>query len=311
MGIELQSVLKPLRDLRGSLRDLSKDPAPEEVHKLRTRARHVEAIAAAAAAWEPNEKKELRQLLKSIKAVRKAAGAVRDMDVLTANVLGLVQNAPSGPLARLVEHLRSSRRAYANALHRVGDCKRKTVRRGLKEHSLRIERAFAHGKGGASRNDRSRNGRSGNGASRSGGSKNDESRDGTSGAARVVESEDAVRALVVKLERELGGGPGMNERTLHPFRLKAKKLRSILQLFAESDAGFVAALGKVNSRIGEWHDWQHLKEIAEKMPDAQQDPAMLRHIGRMVKNRLKLALTGCHTLRNTYLRTIPVRKKAA
>ena len=47
MAGELERVRKALRELSKSLKSLPGDPAPKEVHKLRTATRRVEAIAAA------------------------------------------------------------------------------------------------------------------------------------------------------------------------------------------------------------------------------------------------------------------------
>ena len=79
---ELERVQKALRELGKSLKSLPANPAPKEVHKLRTAARRVEAIAGA---LPEAEGKASRRLVKSIEPLRKAAGGVRDMDVLAAN----------------------------------------------------------------------------------------------------------------------------------------------------------------------------------------------------------------------------------
>jgi CHAD domain-containing protein len=46
----------------------------------------------------------MRRLLKSMKPVRKAAGVVRDMDVLVADALTLPNAAKNESVVRLVEH---------------------------------------------------------------------------------------------------------------------------------------------------------------------------------------------------------------
>lgn len=45
--MDLDHIEKPLRTLRKLLKTLPEDPAPAEVHKLRTRARRIEAVARA------------------------------------------------------------------------------------------------------------------------------------------------------------------------------------------------------------------------------------------------------------------------
>ena len=79
MADELERVRKALRELGKSLESLNGDSAPEDVHKLRTASRRVEAIAGVLGAADG---KKSRRLVKAIEPVRKAAGGVRDMDVL-------------------------------------------------------------------------------------------------------------------------------------------------------------------------------------------------------------------------------------
>jgi CHAD domain-containing protein len=268
MGIEVERVQEPLRRLRKALRKLSDDPTPDEVHRLRTLTRRVEAISSA---WEPGEAKLLRRLLDSIRPVRKAAGRVRDMDVLAANAPSLVHGSGSGSLARLAENLRSARRAYANALLRATNRQRKAACESLDEFSRRARAAFGRGKADAGK------------------------------------AEGALRSAAVRLAIELGRWPALNESNLHDFRIAAKRLRAILQLFVDSDAGLVEALGKANARIGDWHDWQHLKEIAEGIPGEPLDRALMTQIGRMVRSRLRLAMAACNALRKRYLHGAPRR----
>ena len=278
MATRLQRVEKPLRDLRKALKNLSKDPQPEEVHDLRTRARRVEAIAAA---WTPGEGKLARRLVQSIKPLRKTAGAVRDMDVLTANVLNLPRGSGSGSLARLVENLGSARRAYANALLREAGRRRKAACRSLEEYSRMLRSAIGRNKAAPA------------------------------DSAPASPPEMALRAAAASLARRLGRWPELDERNLHLFRIKVKELRSILQLFKDSDAALVEALGVTNARIGDWHDWQHLKEIAKNIPGEPLERALLGRIDRTAKRKLRQALATANALRGTYLHAATRQAKGA
>jgi CHAD domain-containing protein len=267
MAIELERLEKPLRQLRKSLKRLKKDPPPEEVHKLRTRARQIEAIAPA---LTPNEGRKTRRLLKSIKPVRKAAGTVRDMDVLTGNALSLPKNSHSESLVRLIEHLGNTRQESAGTLLQTVGQQRKSARQVLKQYAKLVEASF-NGKRAAS------NGH----------------------AARPARS---VRSAVDALTAELSRWPALREGNIHPFRLKVKELRSILQLFPNSDAGLVTALGKVKDQIGEWHDWQQLAGFARTALDAQEDQALLAQIDQTEKQKLAQALASSNALRRRYLK---------
>jgi CHAD domain-containing protein len=111
--IEPDQVEKPLRKLRKMLDDFSADPRPEDVHALRTHARRVEA---AIAALVPARSKEPRRVLKLLTPVRKAAGKVRDMDVLIEDALTLKNVQRAEGLVRLVEHLGKMRAKNAKRL---------------------------------------------------------------------------------------------------------------------------------------------------------------------------------------------------
>ncbi len=272
MAIELERLQKPLRDLRKSLKRLKKDPPPEEVHKLRTRARHIEAIAPA---LTPAEGKKTRRLLKSIKPVRKAAGSVRDMDVLTGNALSLPKNAHSASLARLIEKLGTTREESAGDLLETVSEQRKSARQILKQYS-KLVAASLNGK------------RSGSKRSRS-----------CSGSAQPARN---VQAAIHDLTAELSRWPALAETNIHPFRLKVKELRSILQLVPRSDAGFVSALGSVKEKIGDWHDWQQLAGFARASLDAVRDTALLAQIDAMEEKKLQAALAAANTLRRRYLK---------
>lgn len=95
------------------LDDFSADPRPEDVHALRTHARRLEA---AIEALVPARSKEPRRVLKLLTPVRKAAGKVRDMDVLIEDALTLKDVQSAEGLVRLVEHLGEMRAKNAKRL---------------------------------------------------------------------------------------------------------------------------------------------------------------------------------------------------
>jgi CHAD domain-containing protein len=130
--IEPDHVEKPLRKLRKMLDTFPANPRPEEVHALRTHTRRLEATIAALA----NEhSKEPRRVLKLITPVRRAAGRVRDMDVLIEDVLTLEENQRGEGLVRLVEHLGSMRSKNAKKLRDAVSKRRRKTRTHLKELS--------------------------------------------------------------------------------------------------------------------------------------------------------------------------------
>ena len=110
MAEELERARKAVRELSKTLKSLPKDPPPGEVHKLRTTTRRVEAIVSVLAQVEG---KESRRLLKSIEPIRKAAGGVREMDVMIGNARKLARHAEGDSLTRLMEQLQIARQQNA------------------------------------------------------------------------------------------------------------------------------------------------------------------------------------------------------
>lgn len=269
MAIAFDRVQKPLRQLRKLLKNLQADPPAEEVHKLRTRSRQIEAIAAA---LSPAGEKLTRRLLKSIKPLRKAAGSVRDMDVLAAKARALPrepgQNSHQEALARLVEHLESSRKESAAELVTAFGRQRKTARQNLKLYAKQLE----CGKDSDS-----------------------------------LAREQQIQAAAAQLAAELSRWPALSARNLHSFRLNVKELRSILQLLSNSDHAFVEALGTVKEQIGDWHDWQQLAMAATEALHAQQDRALLSAIKEIVRQKLREALAAANALQER--RVQPAAKK--
>ena len=113
MADELERARKACAGAQQNAQEPARRSAAQEVHKLRTATRRVEAIAAALAQLES---KESRRLLKSIEPIRKAAGGVREMDVLLANARRLARTSAGDSLTRLVEHLQIARQQNADVL---------------------------------------------------------------------------------------------------------------------------------------------------------------------------------------------------
>ena len=135
MQLEPRQVKKPIRELRRSLRDLPANPPKRAVHNLRTRSRRIEAIGAALL---PRNGECARQLFKTIKPLRRAAGDVRDMDVLEANVRLLLRRTHDPSFQQLLAHLKMMREESAHELADKLAQDRRSVRRRLKRLSKDI-----------------------------------------------------------------------------------------------------------------------------------------------------------------------------
>jgi len=268
MADELERVRKALRELGKSLQSLSGDSAPKDVHKLRTASRRVEAIAGV---LEAAGGKKSRRLVKSIEPVRKAAGGVRDMDVLLADARKLARYSDGESLNHLVEHLETARQQNAGELQHALHRRRKAVLEDLKEYSRFVasvaKRAQSTSRFGADAN----------------------------------QSQEKIHSSAANVMRELGDWKPLDADNLHEFRLKVKHLRYTLQLDAQANASLVEALGDVQRRIGDWHDWHQLEEIAREVLVLDEDRALLDRIGETVKRRFNRALASANALRGKYL----------
>ena len=58
-------------------------------------------------------------------------------------------------------------------------------------------------------------------------------------------------------------------------------------------------------RIGDWHDWHQLEQIARQVLLLEEDRALLDRIGETVKRRFDRALAAANALRGKYLNIPP------
>ncbi len=137
MELDTRHVQKPLRKLRKQLNAFPANPRPEDVHSLRTQTRRLEA---AVAAMLLNREKPSRRLLKLITPVRKAAGEVRDMDVLIGHVLTLSDDHGREALVRLVEYLSKMRARNARKLQDVIRRQKQQIDKRLKQSSKLLKK---------------------------------------------------------------------------------------------------------------------------------------------------------------------------
>jgi CHAD domain-containing protein len=273
MSGELERVRKALRELGKSLESVPGDLAPENVHKLRTSSRRVEAIATV---LEFAAQKKSRRLVKSIAPLRKAAGGVRDMDVLAANARKLARYCAGESLTHLLAHLDTAREQNARELQHAMHRRRKAALEALKHCSRLVQSAL----------------------------KREKSRRAKSSARSITatnQSQEKIHSAAMHIVRELSDVKPLDAHNLHEFRLNVKNLRYTLQLDEDADPGLMVALGDVQRRIGDWHDWQQLEETAREVLVLEQDQSLLDRIDRTARRRLEAALSAANTLRAKYL----------
>jgi CHAD domain-containing protein len=106
MPLDPNKLDKPLVKLRKLVRKMSKVPTQDEVHDIRTNTRRVEATVEA---LQLSRMRKGRRLLLAVTPIRKKAGNVRDMDVLTDFSATLSKNHDRACLVKLLEHLGEER----------------------------------------------------------------------------------------------------------------------------------------------------------------------------------------------------------
>lgn len=271
MALDTKTVQKPFRKLGKLLKKLPDPPSPEDVHDIRTHTRRIEAVVGA---FKLDKQKSGNKLVKSLKPIRKAAGGVRDMDVLTDFAASLDPKADGDCRLRLMEHLTIRRNKAAAKLLRKVSANEKQARNGLKQIGKLAEAGLdAANTRNAKPKDRS----------------------------KMREKSAESMASSLEIEQELRDWPKLTEKNIHPFRLKVKELRYVLQLGENSDSKLIDALGEAKEQIGLWHDWNELSGIAAKVLDHGAACPITSEIRSRTKQELEKALQSADALREEYL----------
>jgi CHAD domain-containing protein len=262
MALDQDKLEKPFRKLRKIVKELPDEPSPEDVHGLRTRIRRIEAVMQA---LKLDGTREGKRLLKSVASIRKRAGQVRDMDVLTSFASTLDSDSNECHV-QLLEHLGVQRFRAAHKLHGTIADEQKDARTRLKGYSTFITKSFRRSKVELSQREW---------------------------------SADAM-AVALRLSSELAEWPPLRRNNLHPFRLKVKELRYTLQMANGRDSVLVSTLGEVKDAIGEWHDWTELAAIATETLDHRPACDLIRQIRSRVDKKLERALSLAVRMRRKY-----------
>jgi CHAD domain-containing protein len=269
-------IKKNIRKLRKLLKKAPKRPNPDEIHDLRTQVRRFEAMLEALGV---SGKRNERRLLRHLSRIRKCAGKIRDMDVLTGYASTVQVDHERDCLVQLLEYLGAKRYRRAEQLH-VRICKYGAeLRRRLKRTLGRLQTLIP---------DHNKN---------------------KSGGRHTAPAE--AMAFVLKLSSELASPATLNRKNLHAYRLKIKELRYVLEM--ADDPGyqdFIDKLSKVKDAIGEWHNWEELIAIAGDMLDHKANCKLLREVKAIATHKYKNALSLTNKMRerlSSFVRQIKKR----
>lgn len=100
----------------------------------------------------------------------------------------------------------------------------------------------------------------------------------------------------IEIGSELTTAALLDRTNLHPFRLKVKELRNVLKLAESPDEKVIDLLGQVKDSIGEWHDYEKLISIAEKVLNHGQCK-LIRELKEIIRNKYLVPLAQAERLR--------------
>lgn len=266
MSFDTARIHKSARRVTRFLRRNSRRPSSEAVHDLRTGVRSLETTFSTLGL---DSKKSVRRVLRILRDVRKRAGKVRDMDVLTAHALAIKQRGEQDCLVQLLEYLGAERRKYARKLRAEIERTDSRLRRDLKQNLTRVDKVLQ------------------------------EAENHPSDSAAMP----ATMAKAIRLSAELNSPPRLSRSNLHSYRLQVKELRDVLQLSDKTaDEDFLKTLGEVKDAIGEWHDWEVLSSIATRLLDHGPSCKLMKHLRKTSKSRYEHALALANHMRSHYLK---------
>ena len=268
MALDRDRATKPVRKLRKLLRKMPAKPNADDIHDFRTSSRRIEATIHALSL---DSGINGRRLLKQVSKLRKRAGKVRDMDVLTEYLSAVsFHKEERACYVQLLERLGAQRLKCANKFESVRRQCASDLTKRLKRTSKQIGKLLS--------------------------SDVKKACDRNAVFAEVSASALTLLAAMAKPVR-------LGKTTLHPYRLEVKELRNVLQMAEQSKRqAFVRQLGEVKDAIGEWHDWEELMAIAKTELDHGTKCEVLHAIRNITDEKYHKALVLTENMRKNFLR---------
>jgi CHAD domain-containing protein len=151
MPLDRNRILKSVDKLRKIIDDFGPEPSPDEVHDLRTNTRRFEAMFQSLSL----DVKAIggNATLKDLRRLRKRAGKVRDIDVLTSFASTVHPKDEDECVIRLLEHLGTRSRKYAKSLHLEVRRLRPALRKHLKDTQSELRKCIPKASGFSSENE--------------------------------------------------------------------------------------------------------------------------------------------------------------
>jgi CHAD domain-containing protein len=273
MSFDVERIDKSSRRVKKFFRKNPKRPGQAAIHHLRTSIRTLETTFTTVG-FDSHAK--VRRLLRDLRDTRKSAGKVRDMDVLTADVLALSNDDETDCLVQLLEYLGAERNKYAKKLRRVIRTTDSHFQRNFKRSLKRLKKHLRQAPNNHDANS---------------------------------DTVPLAMARAIELSSRLRVPAKLNRNNLHPYRLQIKELREVLQLSEKAgDEEFVQKLGEVKDAIGEWHDWEELTAIATQLLDHGPSCEVIKHLDENRNAKFERALAITDHFRDKYLKSTTARR---
>jgi CHAD domain-containing protein len=261
MALDTSRIEDDLRKLRKTIKTMPRRPTPGEIHRLRTRARRLEVeLQASGLDASLNEK----WLLKQLARIRRRAGKVRDMDVLTAHLTTVRVDGERDCLIQLFEYLGAKRYDKAERLHQLV----KEHRRALDKRLKKIARVLKM--------------------------QMEESSPAEAATSAALKSSE---------ELETHGNLNRCNLHEYRLKVKALRY-ILQMGEETRNKEFVESLGKIKDEIGEWHDWEELNSIAAKILDHSAGCKLQRQLKEITQQKYESALFSANKLQKTYFRPL-------
>lgn len=226
MSLEEKRVKTLAENFSAAAAKLAHDVTAKNVHRFRTTIRRIESLTDYA---DLDLGRKQEKALRSLAALRKRAGKVRDLDVQT-KLLDAIANTSTRPDRQALTEVMKVKRGRQAA--RLGTAIAKAQQAKLVAHVERIlgkvEEALAL----------------------------------AAPTAPLIQASQELARLSTEFEVD----SSTKTKVLHKIRIKIKKIRYLSELSestAEQEA-FLAELKATQDVLGEWHDWEELTFTAEE-----------------------------------------------
>lgn len=247
-------------------------PTRKRVHALRVTTLRLQAEVERDLAQLPHASHQAQAMFrfdKQAEKLRQALGPVREIDVWIGKLRGL-----RASLGEPGEYVPLSLQECLRGIDRLEDRLLRKRRTAGKKLVAAIEKKSGSFKKAA------------------------ENLEATPEASRLPDATGIARELVAHFGRVRGEFPVLDEANLHEFRKRIKTVRYLAEIHAGADrecARIATQMRKLQSAIGEWHDWQALAEETKRLHRAWSKP-LAEPLGSLSKETFEVALETAHSV---------------